>query len=298
MSSQKRITRAYQTARRISYNDDSKFIIFSDVHRGDNSFADDFANNRNTYFHALNHYYKNGFTYCELGDGEELWENRSFKTIFYAHKHIFELMKRFFSEGRLYRLMGNHDMVYGKKRYVEKHLFSYYDKISGENKALFPGITFTEGIILEHENTKKEIFMLHGHQADWMNYHGWKINRFMARVLWRQLQIFGISDPTSPAKNNKEMIKVERRTKKWITDNNNLFTIIRHTHRPRFPEPEKIPFFNDGSCVHPRSITGLEIENNKISLIKWHIETTEDGTLKVARKLLEGPQKINDYNLI
>ena len=79
MASQERITKAYQTARRISYNDESKFIVFSDVHRGDNSFADDFANNRNIYHHALNHYFKNGFTYCELGDGDELWENLDFK---------------------------------------------------------------------------------------------------------------------------------------------------------------------------------------------------------------------------
>ena len=82
MASQERITKAYQTARRISYNDESKFIVFSDVHRGDNSFADDFANNRNIYHHALNHYFKNGFTYCELGDGDELWENLDFKSIF------------------------------------------------------------------------------------------------------------------------------------------------------------------------------------------------------------------------
>ena len=84
MASQERITEAYQTARRISYNDESKFIVFSDVHRGDNSFADDFANNRNIYHHALNHYFKNGFTYCELGDGDELWENLDFKSIFYT----------------------------------------------------------------------------------------------------------------------------------------------------------------------------------------------------------------------
>ena len=62
MSSHSRIDRAYKTARRITYNDDSKFIIFSDVHRGDNSFADDFASNRNIYFHALNHYFKNDFS--------------------------------------------------------------------------------------------------------------------------------------------------------------------------------------------------------------------------------------------
>ena len=34
-----------------------------------------------------------------------------------------------------------------------------------------------------------------------------------------------------------------------------------------------LPFFNDGSCVHPRSITGIEIENGEISLIKWEIST-------------------------
>ena len=69
-----------------------------------------------------------------------------------------------------------------------------------------------------------------------------------------------------------------------------------HTHRPRFPEPGDIPFFNDGSCVHPRSITGLEIENGEISLIKWHIATTKDGILKITRKLLEGPQNLIEYN--
>jgi predicted phosphodiesterase len=296
MSSQKRITRAYESAKRVCFNDQSKFIIFSDIHRGDNSFADDFSNNRNTYFHALNHYYKNGFTYCELGDGDELWENIEFDSIFYAHQNIFELMKNFFNEDRLYRLLGNHDMIYSKKRYVEKHLFSYYDKVTGQDEPLFPGITFSEGLVLEHEDTKQEIFMLHGHQAEWMNYKGWRFNRFMVRILWRQLQVFGIGDPTSPAKNYKEMIKVEKRTKRWIMNNKNLFTIIGHTHRPRFPEPGDIALFNDGSCVHPRSITGLEIENGKIALIKWHIVTTEDGFLKVSRKVLEGPEKLSDYN--
>jgi predicted phosphodiesterase len=298
MSSQKRITRAYETAKRIRFSDGSKFIIFSDIHRGDNSFADDFSNNRNTYYHALNHYYKKGFTYCELGDGDELWENIEFKSIFYAHQAIFDLMKKFYNEGRLFRLLGNHDMVYSRKRYVEKHLFSYYDKVTGQDEPLFPGITFSEGLVLEHEDTHQEIFMLHGHQAEWMNYIGWRLNRFMVRILWRQLQVFGISDPTSPAKNYKEMIKVEKRTKRWIMNNKNLFTIIGHTHRPRFPEPGDIALFNDGSCVHPRSITGLEIENGTITLIKWHIVTTEEGVLKVSRKVLEGPEKLSDYNNI
>ena len=296
MSSQKRLSRAYETARRIPFDDESKIIIFSDCHRGDNSFADDFANNRNIYFHALKSYFDHGFTYCELGDGDELWENIEFQSIFEAHQNVFELLKEFYREDRLYRIVGNHDMVYKNERFVEKHLYTYFDKITGEDMPLFPGVTFTEGLILEHRETGQELFLTHGHQAEFMNYVGWKINRFMVRVLWRPLQVFGIGDPTSPAKNYKELIKVERRTKKWIVSNKNRFTITGHTHRPRFPEPGEIPYFNDGSCVHPRSITGLEIVNGTISLIKWHITSTEDGTLKVVRKLLEGPQKVADYH--
>ena len=80
-----------------------------------------------------------------------------------------------------------------------------------------------------------------------------------------------------------------------ILKNRLKVTVVGHTHRPRFPEPGDIPLFNDGSCVHPRSITGIEIEKGSISLIKWQINTTDDGTLRVVRILLEGPQKLKDY---
>ena len=47
--------------------------------------------------------------------------------------------------------------------------------------------------------------------------------------------------------------------------------------------------------MHPRCITGLEIENGSISLIKWQIATAEDGTLKVIRAVLEGPTPLSEY---
>jgi predicted phosphodiesterase len=297
-SGKKRLDRAYKEAKIIDFDNDIKIVLFSDCHRGDNSFADDFANNRNIYFHALKHYYNEDFSYCELGDGDELWENLSFDSILNAHKNVYMLMKLFHKANRLHMIWGNHDMVYRNPEYVKKNLSTYFDAKTGEDVELFKDIKYHEGIVLKHCNTKQELFLTHGHQADWWNYIFWKWSRFMVRLLWKPLNVMGIADPTSPAKNYKELIKVERRTKKWITDNNNLITIVGHTHRPRFPEPGDIPFFNDGSCVHPRSITGMEIENGEISLIKWQIATREDGTLQIVRILLEGPRKLKDYSTI
>ncbi|WP_418511036.1 metallophosphoesterase [Corallibacter sp.] len=294
-SSKKRLDKAYKEAKVIDFDNASKFIFFSDCHRGDNSFADDFANNRNIYFHALKHYYAEGFSYCELGDGDELWENLSFTPILEAHKNVYNLMKLFYQQDRLHMIWGNHDMVYRNPNYVKRNLFTYFDAKTGKEESLFPNIQYHEGIVLKHCETEQQLFLTHGHQADWWNYTFWKWSRFLVRVLWKPLNVMGIADPTSPAKNYKELIKVEKRTKKWIIDNNNLITITGHTHRPRFPEPGDIAFFNDGSCVHPRSITGLEIENGEISLIKWQVATKEDGTLQIVRVLLEGPKKLIDY---
>ncbi len=295
MSSNFRLSRAYENAKIVPFDDTSKFILFSDCHRGDNSFADDFANNRNIYYHALKYYFNEGFNYCELGDGDELWENLNFESIFEAHKNVYELLRLFHYRNRLHMVWGNHDMVYKDPEYVKKHLSSYYEPIEDKDKELFKGIAYHEALILRHTETQQEVFLTHGHQADWWNYTFWRWSRFLVRVLWKPLQVWGIADPTSPAKNYKELIKLEKRIKKWILRNNLLITIVGHTHRPRFPEPGDIPFFNDGSCVHPRSITGIEIENGKISLIKWQIATTDDGILRVVRILLEGPQKLNDY---
>ena len=295
MTSKNRLNRAYKNAKVISFDNSSKFILFSDCHRVDNSFADDFANNRNIYFHALKNYYAEGFTYCELGDGDELWENISFDQILEAHKNVYELMQLFFNQNRLHTIWGNHDMIYRNPKYVEKYLFSYFDERLGGDKPLFPNIEVGEAIILKHTDTQQELFLVHGHQADWWNFIFWKWSRFLVRVLWKPLNVMGIADPTEPAKNYKELIKVERRTKKWIIENNNLITVVGHTHRPRFPEPGDIAYFNDGSCVHPRSITGLEIENGEISLIKWQIATNEEGILQIVRVLLEGPKKLIDY---
>lgn len=210
LTTRKRLDKAYKNAFKLSFDDTSKFILFSDCHRGDNSFADDFANNRNIYYHALKHYYNEGFQYCELGDGDELWENLSFESLLFAHKNVYMLMKQFHDQERLHMIWGNHDMVYRKQSYVNKNLNTYFDPKTGKNEDLFCDIVYHEAIVLEHSATGQELFLCHGHQADWWNYLFWKWSRFLVRILWKPLNVMGIADPTSPAKNYKELIKIER----------------------------------------------------------------------------------------
>lgn len=245
----------------------------------------------------MNQYYNDGFEYCELGDGDELWENIFYKTIFEAHKNVYLLLKKFHDSNRYHKIWGNHDMVFRNKDYAEKTLTTYINTQNDRIEPLFTGIKCHEAIVLVHQETKQELFLTHGHQADFMNYVGWKINRFMVAILWKPLQIWGISDPTSPAKNYIERIKVELRIKKWIENNNRKITIVGHTHRPSFSYPSQnaTPYFNDGSCVHPRSITGIEIVNGTLTLIKWYIDTKDNGILQIVREVLDGPTNLKDY---
>lgn len=297
MSSQSRLDNAYKKALHIPFSHKDKFIIFSDCHRGDGSFADDFANNRNIYFHALKQYFNEGFNYIELGDGDELWENLFFKDLFETYKNVYLLLQKFYIENKLYMVFGNHDMVYKNPATVKKNYSEYFDIIEGKKKPLMPGLKFNEGIVLTNTETQQEIFLAHGHQADFMNYVGWKVNRFLVQILWKPLQVWGIKDPTSPAKNYVEQIKVEKRVKEWIENHNNKITIIGHTHRPHMPQPSKktVNYFNSGCCVHPRSITGIEIVNNTIALIKWYIDTKDDGTLQIVKEFIETPKALDKF---
>ena len=294
MSTSRRLTEVLELAEEIPFDDSSKFILFSDCHRGDNSWADDFAHNQSLFFHALKHYYDEGFTYIEIGDGDELWENRRFDDIRRAHSHVFWRLHKFHKEKRLYLIRGNHDMERKDPLTVEKTLHQYHNERTEKDEPLFEGIKVHEGMVLRHSGTNNKIFLVHGHQGDLINDELWWLGRFFVRNLWKHLQIIGVRDPTSPAKNFKKRVKIEKRIIEWVKANNQML-IAGHTHRPRLPDEGKPPYFNDGSCVHPRCITGIEIENGEISLIKWWIKPKDDGVLYVTRELLGGPKKLQSF---
>lgn len=265
MSYYSRLSKSFEGALRLPLTECSRYVLMSDCHRGTGTSNDNFLKNQPLYFAALRHYYKTGYTYIELGDGDELWENRSIKQIMEAHDDIFQLLSLFRQHNRLYMLYGNHDMI-------KKKDSSYYS-----------------GIILEGTSTP-DIYLTHGHQADLWNSTLWRLSCFLVRYLWKPLERFGVLDPTSAAKNYKRKQKTEERLHAWAKQENHIL-ITGHTHRPILSESDRY-YYNSGSCVHPHAITCLEIEHTNIRLVKWSLSTKPDMTLLVTRDILAGPIKM------
>lgn len=293
MGYQVRISKAFESALRLPLAENSRYILLSDCHRGTGDTNDNFLKNEFLYLAALEYYFKREFTYIELGDGDELWENRSVRQIKEVHRQSFEMLAKYYAEGRLYAIYGNHDMVKKKSRFAEKHFHTYFCDQAMREFPLCPGITFYSGIILEDQKKNRDIYLTHGHQADPLNSTFWKLSRFLVRYMWKPLEHIGVSDPTSAAKNNTKKKKSEKILADWAAERNHLL-ISGHTHHPMIGTKAS-PYFNTGSCIHPGGITGIEIENRCMTLVKWSLSAREDMTLYAARENLSEKICIDEY---
>jgi len=294
MSTSQRLTRIFDSAFEIKITDRSKLILIGDCHRGIASWADDFADNQHLYYCALKHYDRLGFTYIELGDGDDLWENREFWRIRRTYNQIFDLLRRLYSKERFHLIAGNHDNERLDPKTAERTLFEYCDERNGKKLPLFPGIPVREGIKLTHARSGNSILLVHGHQGSLIDDRWWKVGRFWVRHVWRPLQFLGVNDPTRPARNFRRREKVERRLTDWVRTHRHML-IAGHTHRPSFPHKGSAAYFNVGSCVHPQSITGLEIVRSTIRLVEWYEESDAKGFLRIVRRTISGPAKLIDY---
>ena len=290
----KRISKVFKEAYEISFDNESRIVLMSDCHRGTGDWSDTFLKNQNIYFSALMNYYENGYTYIELGDGDELWENKRMNDILEIHNNVFWILNELYCSGRFHMIYGNHDMIKKEQKFIKKCLCKCLNRAGVRYEPLFKDFCVHEGIILKYNNSEKKIFLLHGHQGDLLNDSLWKLSRFLVRYLWKPLENFGVKDPTRAAKSYKEKNKVDKRLSEWAV-RENVIVIAGHTHRPMFPDVGEVPYFNDGSCVHPRCITAIEILDGYILLVKWSIKTDKDGMLYIGRDILEGPTDINEY---
>ena len=272
LTAHERLDWAYRLSPRLTIDKQSRLLFLSDCHRGNNGRADIFKPNKALFMHLLNDHLERGYHYVEVGDGDELWQNRSFATIYRAHRDVFELLHRFHRQERLYLLQGNHDSQAG--------LFDPLEK---------GGLPTYQGLILTYAPANLELFVTHGHQAAPDADRAWWLSRGTARTVWKWLQHVGFLTwqhvnapkpdlPEShylaalprwlgyrllhPARNVAQTIRdwaAERR--RWV--------ICGHTHLVACSRPGKPAYLNTGSCVNPGFITGVEIAEGMARLLMW-----------------------------
>ena len=262
MGYKQRLSNAFEKAPLLPITQNTKYVFFSDCHRGIGNTNDNFLPNTSSYYAALQYYYQYDFCYIEVGDGDELWENRRLCQIVEIHEDVFTQLCQFHQEGRLYMLYGNHDMQKKSCGPVFRD-FPVYEGI-----ILKPDFSTLGTSQLATLGQFQALYVTHGHQADLFNSVFWRLSRFLVRYVWTPLERFGVLDPTSAAKNNVKKDKLEKRYISFAKEEN-CFLLTGHTHRPTLGNP-KTPYYNCGSCVHPKCITCIELCGFQISLVKWY----------------------------
>ena len=296
MFTDRRLTEAYKKARVEYFDEDSKYVFFSDVHRGDGSMSDEFTRNRNIYLHALKHYYENNFTYIEAGDGDEMLEYSDFKYTKNAHREVFDIIKKFFDKKRLIRLYGNHDIFLKNKKFVEENYYTNYDEYNEVFFDFLKGLKPVEALVLRNLETGQEILTVHGHQGDAPNDQFAFFTMLSLKFFWRFLHGFGIRNPSSPIKNVSKRHKIEKNFNKWIKKNK-MMLICGHTHRFKYPKDKELPYFNTGCCVYPTFITAIELTEGKIQLVRWAIKVSPDGVLTIEKEVMRGPEPVEEFDI-
>jgi UDP-2,3-diacylglucosamine pyrophosphatase LpxH len=283
----------------------SKFIVFSDQHKGTKNGADDFMVSEPNYLAALEYYYQQNFFLVNLGDNEELWENR-WASVKRNNAASFEMEKKFVDRNAFIKIFGNHDLSWSINPLTSLEMEKVYDK----------KIPVHEGLILQLPmgDDHFSIFMTHGHQGDAKSDGNW-FSKFFVANIWGPLQAYLKINPNTPQYNSTKKTLHNRIMYEWSARQKNLVLITGHTHQPVFEsltelerlyrklvlaqekknneliekiesrirkvEPKfssvskdyykmKCSYFNSGCCCFSDGdITGIEIAEGTIRLIKW-----------------------------
>jgi predicted phosphodiesterase len=121
-----------------------RVIIFSDQHRGARDGQDDFGACEPCYLAALEYYNREQFYYINLGDCEELWENTIFSVVKH-NRPEFEAEKKFIDRNAYCKLFGNHDLFWDNDPLAATWLKKIYGKAIGIFAGIVLHITASTG---------------------------------------------------------------------------------------------------------------------------------------------------------
>lgn len=200
---------------------ESRYVIFSDHHKGARNRADDFQQCEHTYLQALDYYYQQGYSLIVLGDAEELWEE-SVLSVISAYGNIF-LSEARFHPGRYFKVTGNHDNLWENADLVAEHLHPF-----------FPDLQLHTGLVLSYHGSAHlsgKLFLTHGHQgtldADLFNFLP-----PLVLPLYREFQNITGLGRTTPAQDDCLRAEHDTQMYRWASRQGKLLLIAGHTHRP------------------------------------------------------------------
>lgn len=266
-----------------------RVIIFSDHHKGNRDHSDDFANNEKNYLAALQYYYSENFSYINLGDSEELWKYRP-EQVMSKNGNAFKAEAQFQQLNRYHKTFGNHDLIWKNKLDVDlwfKDIFTL-------------PLPVHEGILIKSAANGKpySIFLTHGHQGDKMSDNN-RFSTWIVAHIWTPIQRYLQINVNTPSKDYRLRDRHNIMMFQWVSTKRNLLLITGHTHKPVFASgrytdkagadpgiAEKMAYqairpayFNTGCCCfNDGDITGIEICNEKISLVKWELDDHQHST--------------------
>jgi predicted phosphodiesterase len=114
---------------------EDKFIILSDQHKGARDGMDIFAKANDNYLAALDYYEQKKFFYINLGDSEELWENL-LATVKKHNVPTFKKERTFLKRKAFIKIFGNHDLYWDNDPLAPMNLVQIY----GEPVKIYEGV--------------------------------------------------------------------------------------------------------------------------------------------------------------
>lgn len=305
-----------------SENFGGRFIIFSDQHKGCRNGSDDFTKSESNYISALDYYHKSDFCFINLGDCEELWEN----TLPQIKKHngkAFAAEKAFILKDAFIKVFGNHDLywandplaaieletVYGVKlkpcegviitvNTGEKTL-QIFCTHGHQGDARSDGNWFSKFFVARIWAPFQAYLRINTNEPSNNEYKKTLHNEIMYEWASTQKNIILITGHThQPVFESLTHIERLNRQWYWAKEKNDMDTVNRiyqevSLYRDRFDTISldysgySPNYFNTGCCCYSDGdITGIEIDNGFIRLVKWKQERGESIRMVLEEKLL------------
>ena len=304
----------------IPFNSEThRFIIFSDQHNGRKNGADDFRLAEKNYLEALKYYNDNNFHLISLGDAEELWEN-TFLQVMKHNQPSFISEKQFMARNAFTKIFGNHDLDWDIDPLAPAYLQKIYgvqmavlegiilETVSGGKKLRIFCTHGHQGDLHSDGNWFSKFFV----SKIWAPLQSYLRINPNTPAYDQQLKTLHNRMMYEWAFQQKDLILITGHTHQPVFESLTHFEQLQKQHRKALYEqnPEwaralenemrwrsvdniavtedylstKPVYFNSGCCCFSDGdITGLEIADNFIRLIKWE-ETESESRRSVLQE--------------